>query len=447
MDIFSLASRYKADVVSVKGDVYLILYEPYVPPEDSALFIDSYYAAYQRVRKRKWDLKEELKEYTLQDPVIPYKDILEADGCTRGKHTICIHPVYGSFFAVEIIKVEGLTLPENAKYSDFSCGECRECIKACPTRALTDKGFNRDLCVRQLQDEVYIENERLASLLGNKVLGCNECQKACPKNTAERCPKTVDEEFFFDCVKGKKAMEKYVDILGRNYLRPARFISNCLNAFINNQDYSKYEVAQKLLDFPDERVVKSAKRYIKVVEERAWEWEAKFLVEESDFLKAVEGAQAEAQTNYYFLVEDYTDGGRIREKDGKYTFTYKIKRADGKGRIELNKKIDKTDYISFVENGITSKEFKELTGLDLDVNLKYVGCLSTFRHAVEMDGLKYEWDKNVYLDKADYEVECEVRSAEDYKKAEDYLSSNFTLYKSKAKVKRFVERYKELFNK
>ncbi|MBQ7653235.1 MAG: CYTH domain-containing protein [Clostridia bacterium] len=447
MDIISLANEYGADVVSIKGDVYLVLYETYSPPVDSTLFIDSYYPAYQRVRKRKWALKEALKDYDIEEPTLPYKDILEADGCIRGKHTICLHEKYGSFFTVEIIKVNGVSLPDNTHYSSDSCGDCRECIKACPTHALTDKGFNRDICIRELQDRIYIENEKLAKLLGNKVLGCNECQKACPKNTTERSSPVVDEEFFYDCVKGKKAMEKYVDILGRNYLRPARFIANCLNAFINNKDYSKFEIAEKLLDFPDERVVLSAKRYLKAVEENAWEWELKYLVSEDTYSSATENAEKNVQTNYYFLTDDLTTGGRIREKNGAYEFTYKVNREDGKGRIELNKAIDEDEFRRYVVDGITEDELKKLTGADLKHSLKYVGQLVTFRSCIVVDGLKYEWDKNVYLDYVDYEVECEVKTPVDYKKAEEYLSSRFTLLPSKTKVKRFVERYKTLFNK
>ena len=338
MDILSLAQEFKANIVSDNG-VYLILYEPYFPPKQSEIFIDSYYAAYQRVRKRKWALKERLNGYVVAEPTRPYKDILEADGCFKGKNTICIHPEYGTLFAVEIIELLDFDFPVTKRAATDSCGECRLCLDACPTKALTEKGFNRDICIRQLQDEGFIENEKLAKLLGNKVLGCNECQKVCPKNHYDLVSPTVDATFFDDCVKGKKAMEKYVDILGRNYLRPVRFIVNCINAFINNGDYSRYETIKGLIDHPDERVRKAANRFLKNADEAAWEWELKYLIEENEQVAVSEKYPSEKQVNYYFKSNIREDYARIREKGETFEFTYKFKRSDGKGRIELNKTV------------------------------------------------------------------------------------------------------------
>jgi|GEM_PF-2770507 len=437
-DLFLVAKEYNASVV-VSDALYLILYEPYRPPKDSILFIDAYYAAYQRVRKRKWALKEKLVDFDIQDPDVPYKDILELDGCLRGKNTICIHPVYGSFFTVEIIRVNGLDYPKTQRKTVESCGNCGRCIKACPTGALSENGFIRDLCIRELQDKVFVQDEVLASKMGNKVLGCNICQLACPHNKGDFSEPTVDDSFFYDCLKGKKAMDKYVDILGKNYLRPARFLANCLNAYLNAKDYSKYEEAKSLLSFPDERVVLTAKRYLKRVEENAWEWEIKYLITQDDYNKILLEHTAVKQVNHYFGNDEISLYVRIREKDGNYEFTHKIKRSDGFGRIELNKTILKSDLDDYIQNGITAQDFKRVFGIDIPSSLTYLGSLTTYRITYFENDLKIEVDKNEYLDKIDYEIECEVKSKEEYQKADDYLTSAFNVSPSKSKTKRFLE--------
>lgn len=64
------------------------------------------------------------------------------------------------------------------------CGTCNRCLQACPTQALeAPYGLDARRCLSYLT----IENKgeipaSISPLMGNRVYGCDECQKACPWN-------------------------------------------------------------------------------------------------------------------------------------------------------------------------------------------------------------------------------------------------------------------------
>ena len=64
------------------------------------------------------------------------------------------------------------------------CGDCGRCREACPTRAFVgDKLIDARRCVSYLTIEHEGDIEpSLRAAIGNRVLGCDECQRACPHN-------------------------------------------------------------------------------------------------------------------------------------------------------------------------------------------------------------------------------------------------------------------------
>jgi epoxyqueuosine reductase len=105
----------------------------------------------------------------------------------RGKHTLLLNRDAGSmFFLGEIFT--NLPLPVDAPTSEH-CGECRACIDICPTQAIVAPyRLDARRCISyltiELKDSIPIE---FRPLIGNRVLGCDDCQLACPWNKfAER---------------------------------------------------------------------------------------------------------------------------------------------------------------------------------------------------------------------------------------------------------------------
>jgi epoxyqueuosine reductase len=100
----------------------------------------------------------------------------------RGKHTLLLNRDAGSMYFLGEIYTD-LALPVDAPVSAH-CGNCEACITACPTGAIT--GAQR-LDARRCISYLTIEHkgaipEDLRPLIGNRVLGCDDCQLVCPWN-------------------------------------------------------------------------------------------------------------------------------------------------------------------------------------------------------------------------------------------------------------------------
>ncbi|WP_220575469.1 tRNA epoxyqueuosine(34) reductase QueG [Bacteroides fragilis] len=100
-----------------------------------------------------------------------------------GKNTQLIIPHAGSaFFLGELfLNTEADTYD---RPRPNRCGTCNRCLQACPTQALeAPYGLDARRCLSYLT----IENKgeipaSISPLMGNRVYGCDECQKACPWN-------------------------------------------------------------------------------------------------------------------------------------------------------------------------------------------------------------------------------------------------------------------------
>ena len=64
------------------------------------------------------------------------------------------------------------------------CGNCRRCIEACPTYAITDEwGFDSEKCLSyQLIENRGELSEQAKQSMGTTIYGCDRCQTACPWN-------------------------------------------------------------------------------------------------------------------------------------------------------------------------------------------------------------------------------------------------------------------------
>jgi len=101
----------------------------------------------------------------------------------RGKHNLLITEEYGSWvFLGEIVSSAKLT--GNCQLSTVNCTQCSACVRACPTGALGEWGFNKAKClsfITQRKGVLSPEEEALLREAGS-VWGCDLCQEACPHN-------------------------------------------------------------------------------------------------------------------------------------------------------------------------------------------------------------------------------------------------------------------------
>lgn len=100
-----------------------------------------------------------------------------------GRNNQLIIPGRGSYFFLgEILTT--VALPPDKPLAAV-CGDCRRCVDACPVGALNASGRCLDarLCISCMTIEHRGDlPDNVAQRLGNRVYGCDECQKACPHN-------------------------------------------------------------------------------------------------------------------------------------------------------------------------------------------------------------------------------------------------------------------------
>lgn len=113
----------------------------------------------------------------------------------RGKNSLIINPLLGSYFFIGVI----LTTASIPKVFSHSlklkgCKDCQRCIQACPAKALDNNGLNASLCISYL-------NQNKKEALGNWhnfLWGCDLCQMVCPYNLKPLEKPLKDFSFRFD---------------------------------------------------------------------------------------------------------------------------------------------------------------------------------------------------------------------------------------------------------
>ena len=111
----------------------------------------------------------------------------------RGMNSLLITEKYGSFVFIGEI-VTDLDI-EYIEAEERPCMGCKKCIESCPSSAIKENGFDRNVClseITQKKSELSEEEIRLMKECGC-VWGCDICQDVCPMN--KNAASTTIEEF------------------------------------------------------------------------------------------------------------------------------------------------------------------------------------------------------------------------------------------------------------
>jgi epoxyqueuosine reductase len=157
------------------------------------------------IRKRLAELtrkiEQQLPELNLsQRPFVDSAPVMEKPLAEQaglgwiGKNSLLINPKAGSWFFLGEIYTS-VPLPVDNLEQPNRCGNCRACLKVCPTNAFPEPYV---LDARKCISYHTIENkasipESFRPLMGNRVFGCDDCQLICPWNRG--APKTNEIDF------------------------------------------------------------------------------------------------------------------------------------------------------------------------------------------------------------------------------------------------------------
>ncbi|MEM0058708.1 MAG: 4Fe-4S binding protein [Candidatus Bathyarchaeia archaeon] len=117
---------------------------------------------------------------------LSYKRLAQLAGFgSMGKNTLIINPVYGPWIRLAAVLTDAELVADEPFNADL-CGDCEECVKACPVGALTPYNIDVNKCLvglRLLRENSPEIEEKfgfyMPSFTENAHLMCMECQKAC----------------------------------------------------------------------------------------------------------------------------------------------------------------------------------------------------------------------------------------------------------------------------
>lgn len=102
-----------------------------------------------------------------------------------GRNHMLITKKYGSYvFLGEILtdlQLETTKRPLENLFEYKICGECTNCIKACPTKILGGELYNTHRCMSYITQDKEVADEDML-LFNGRLFGCDTCQRVCPLN-------------------------------------------------------------------------------------------------------------------------------------------------------------------------------------------------------------------------------------------------------------------------
>lgn len=102
-----------------------------------------------------------------------------------GKHQQVILPEWGAGFSIGYL-LTNQRIDQQISLMVPLCGDCKRCIEACPTQALSEDGFLSHRCISYISQKKGDLSDFETSTFKSYVYGCDICLLACPYTQIEK---------------------------------------------------------------------------------------------------------------------------------------------------------------------------------------------------------------------------------------------------------------------
>lgn len=251
--LIELLKQFNIDFCAVNSEnitdiVFMLPYFPYANYPKNCARIDAFYIASNTLYNKVKEIKKVLQEngYQLVDRHLQLKKVAEIGGLGSILHNqLLVSSKYGSRTTLQSISLIGQYEYIATGKVDKICDSCLKCDTTCPVGALSKGIFEREKCIRHLQDFPT----EYTNVVSGRVLGCEECQNACFYNRQidkiempEYVQQVFDYENLFEMLKsGKKGLTPLAELIGKNLARPTYIFNLIVNSLISakNFEYTK----------------------------------------------------------------------------------------------------------------------------------------------------------------------------------------------------------------
>lgn len=210
----------------------VMAYEAEAEPAQTGAWVHPYYFASQKAYQAAVAIAHEAESagepLQLRDELRVKPIFSRMPGMNQGRNTLSYLPRIGSRFHVQIFTWDQPMTPTvilEAQPHPLQCGSCKRCLAACPTGALDEEGFHREKCLRNWQLNGQAMPEDVREKMGNRFIGCDECQRCCPHNpkpSGETHGAMALDEILSDA---KSAAKRLKGEIGANLALPNRVLS------------------------------------------------------------------------------------------------------------------------------------------------------------------------------------------------------------------------------
>ncbi len=168
------------------------------------------------------------------------RDLAERAGVGfTGKNTMLIIPGIGSYVLLGELLIAAEIAPTSAERSRPRCGSCRACLDACPSSAFAaEYVLDARACISYLTIEHRgVIPTPLRQAIGTRIFGCDECQEACPYNTAAADRAVADPDL--SPSDRDRAAPDLLDLLQRGSNQRKRYVQGTALRRINREQWTR----------------------------------------------------------------------------------------------------------------------------------------------------------------------------------------------------------------